>query len=68
MNDISSSNDNSNPQQGTSSTTTPTSPSTPINFQKPEKFKIPPTQRDRRKLFVGGLPPEGKGNKINDSL
>mmetsp|Transcript_4439 Transcript_4439/g.5766 ORF Transcript_4439/g.5766 Transcript_4439/m.5766 type:complete len:343 (-) Transcript_4439:329-1357(-) len=66
MNDISSSNDNSNPQQGTSSTTTPTSPSTPINFQKPEKFKIPPTQRDRRKLFVGGLPPEVTGEEFRN--
>ena len=43
--------DNSNPQQGTDSEKKP-------DFQVPVG-KIPPTARDDRKLFVGGLPSDG---------
>lgn len=62
-------NDDSNPQQGTGPTTTtkesPPSPKpqtaathAPI-LQRPS-LKIPPTAKDDRKLFVGGLPSDGK--------
>lgn len=72
-------NDNSNPQQGTSSrgarvaaqshqsaeAAAPTAlvssfprPQQPI-LQRPS-LKIPPTKKDDRKLFVGGLPSDGK--------
>ena len=37
---------NANPQQGSTST----------QMYQPRKLKVPPTQRDERKLFVGGLP------------
>jgi hypothetical protein len=46
-----STNDNSNPQQGTGGAKN----SVPYN-----KIQIPPTMKDDRKLFVGGLPSDGK--------
>lgn len=63
--------DNSNPQQGSSSSTVPksssdhvvrtkTSPSSPgtsMGYSK-ARFRIPSTKRDHRKLFVGGLSSE----------
>ena len=61
--------DDSNPQQGTTllvsnSQVTPMTNTSP-NIGSPSgshqsKFKISATRRDDRKLFVGGLPPEGK--------
>ena len=44
-------NDNSNPQQGTGG----------LTQQKPTT-NFPPTLKDERKLFVGGLPPDGKSS------
>lgn len=49
-----STNDNSNPQQGTGAPYGG-QPITNIN-----NIKIPPTIKDDRKLFVGGLPSDGK--------
>jgi hypothetical protein len=46
-------NDNSNPQQGTGRPV-PTGEAT-LNLSRPS-MKIPPTKKDSRKLFVGGLP------------
>jgi RNA-binding protein Musashi len=40
--------DYSKPQQGTMTSSQ--------SFQQPKVFKVPPTRRDDRKLFVGGLP------------
>ena len=43
--------DYSNPQQGTMTSSQ--------SFQQRKVFKVPPTRRDDRKLFVGGLPANG---------
>ena len=56
-------NDNSNPQQGSGGSknrgmTAAPSPPTQHGDQRQE-FKIPPTKKDARKLFVGGLPSDG---------
>lgn len=50
-------NDDSNPQQGS---TAPTQIHSPTNGPPTDNtmFKIPPTKKDNRKLFVGGLPPK----------
>lgn len=51
--------DNSNPQQGSTRTKAATNqPAEKRQHRETSKmsFKIPPTQRDGRKLFVGGLP------------
>ena len=53
-------NDNSNPQQGTGAggmtkAALPQSNHLPVA----QDFKIPPTKKDARKLFVGGLPSDG---------
>ncbi|GAX12090.1 RNA-binding protein Musashi [Fistulifera solaris] len=54
-------NDDSNPQQGTGggandvpSKKTPVN--APVRYSRPS-LKVPPTAKDERKLFVGGLPP-----------
>ena len=64
-------NDNSNPQQGTGGVR-PVAVAVevkPAETRKQSKqtheyvrpsLKIPPTQKDERKLFVGGLPANGK--------
>lgn len=63
-------NDDSNPQQGTGTTSGASAKSTPppvtptttpqrLVAQRPS-LKIPPTAKDERKLFVGGLPADGK--------
>ena len=52
-------NDNSNPQQGTGSAKTMSS--TAIQQQQQQHtYKVPPTRKDNRKLFVGGLPSDGE--------
>jgi hypothetical protein len=48
-------NDNSNPQQGSNGSMNPAT-SGSMN----QTIKIPPTAKDDRKLFVGGLPSDGK--------
>lgn len=55
------SDDYSNPQQGTTSQP-PVTQSQEIEAGLSKQFKIAPTKRDSRKLFVGGLPPEGKSD------
>ena len=57
-------NDDSNPQQGTGAATgIPKHEAPPAArhhaMQRPS-MKIPPTAKDERKLFVGGLPADGK--------
>lgn len=47
-------NDNSNPQQG--NPTVKIADKETVITPKTSTFKIPPTKRDSRKLFVGGLP------------
>ncbi len=58
-------NDDSNPQQGS---TAPTQIHSPTNGPPTDNtmFKIPPTKKDNRKLFVGGLPPKGKSAFVID--
>jgi RNA recognition motif-containing protein len=55
-------NDDSNPQQGTGGANDTPSKKTPVNapvrYSRPS-LKVPPTAKDERKLFVGGLPPNG---------
>mmetsp|Transcript_1071 Transcript_1071/g.2678 ORF Transcript_1071/g.2678 Transcript_1071/m.2678 type:complete len:184 (-) Transcript_1071:1324-1875(-) len=66
-------NDNSNPQQGTGGSpedttatvsplaTTSSSSSNAVSATATRRvFKIPPTKKDERKLFVGGLPANSK--------
>jgi hypothetical protein len=62
-------NDNSNPQQGTGGSQTTSasrvarSLDTPLPSSVPysrPSLRIPPTQKDERKLFVGGLPANGE--------
>jgi len=63
----SSRNDDSNPQQGTgknvgtpkSVESSATHPTTRVSVQRPSLL-IPPTAKDDRKLFVGGLPADSK--------
>lgn len=64
----SSTNDDSNPQQGSGKPQQPatsTATSTGINFER-HVFKIPPTKRDERKIFVGGLPANITENEFRD--
>lgn len=59
--------DNSNPQQGSTRTKAATNqPAEKRQHRETSKmsFKIPPTQRDGRKLFVGGLP-QGKTRRLS---
>lgn len=49
--------DNSNPQQGTF-------PTMKDQNNQHRQVKIPPTELDDRKLFVGGLPPDGTINRL----
>ena len=49
--------DNSNPQQGTF-------PAIKDQDGQHRQVKIPPTEVDDRKLFVGGLPPDGTINRL----
>lgn len=60
-------NDDSNPQQGTGGAKasqdsppekTSVDANAPMRYSRPS-LKIPPTAKDERKLFVGGLPPNG---------
>ena len=61
-------NDNSNPQQGSEMLPE----SSPVGSLRPPSVssastrsystKIPPTHKDARKLFVGGLPADGESN------
>jgi hypothetical protein len=60
-------NDNSNPQQGSGSGMLPESspvgslgPSVSSTSTRTFATKIPPTHKDARKLFVGGLPADGE--------
>jgi hypothetical protein len=62
------SNDNSNPQQGTGGRLASSTASSPLaknskeaSSQQPARvnLKIPPSKKDDRKLFVGGLPSDG---------
>jgi len=54
-------NDDSNPQQGSSNTNAASSTTCATNKSAERRaFKIPPTKRDERKLFVGGLPANSK--------
>lgn len=50
-------NDNSNPQQGTGTVGRPSGAE--IVHTRPS-LQIPPTRKDARKLFVGGLPADSK--------
>jgi hypothetical protein len=54
-------NDNSNPQQGTGVHRTSASSSAKPQPAAPQRVTllIPPTVKDARKLFVGGLPSDG---------
>ena len=54
-------NDNSNPQQGSGGLKSQgmAAPTQPIQVAQRPDFKIPPTKKDARKLFVGGLPSDG---------
>jgi hypothetical protein len=53
-------NDNSNPQQGTGAMGMTKAPLPQSNhLAVAQDFKIPPTRKDARKLFVGGLPSDG---------
>jgi hypothetical protein len=53
-------NDNSNPQQGTGAGGMMKAPLPQSNhLAAAQDFKIPPTRKDARKLFVGGLPSDG---------
>lgn len=61
-------NDNSNPQQGSSGGTELTVSGSKEKHGTPPRrmFKVPPTKKDERKLFVGGLPANSKyDSKIN---
>jgi len=49
-------NDDSNPQQGNTNVAS----SKEITNKRHYMMKVPPTKRDNRKLFVGGLPGAGK--------
>lgn len=49
-------NDNSNPQQGPESSKGVALVANPQNIGQQPFFKIPPTKKDCRKLFIGGLP------------
>lgn len=69
-------NDNSNPQQGTGGVRPIDSPAqfsevattvAPTPYIRPT-IKIPPTKKDERKLFVGGLPANGKISGIREML
>lgn len=51
-------NDDSNPQQGTGSRTA--AGMMTAQSQHRPGFKVPPTKKDSRKVFVGGLPSNGK--------
>lgn len=58
-------NDNSNPQQGSgmlpeSSPVGSLGPSVSSASTRSYSTKIPPTHKDSRKLFVGGLPADGE--------
>jgi hypothetical protein len=58
-----STNDFSNPQQGSTPTTLEGTPMRPQAEPGPGRtgmMKSPPTKKDSRKLFVGGLPADGK--------
>jgi hypothetical protein len=50
-------NDNSNPQQGTGSRAPAAPAAQPVPVIQAPSFK--PTEKDARKLFVGGLPSDG---------
>jgi hypothetical protein len=61
MPEKSSRNDNSNPQQGAGvvrHSASVKAASHPHSVSR-ANLKIPPTMKDARKLFVGGLPPDG---------
>lgn len=60
-------NDNSNPQQGTGGARS--TPKSPEGAPQPQassgpysrpSLLVPPTKKDERKLFVGGLPSDGE--------
>lgn len=68
-------NDDSNPQQGTGGAKVSQEQPlksysmnsiAPVKYSRPS-LKIPPTTKDERKLFVGGLPPNGTCEKQSGS-
>mmetsp|Transcript_10902 Transcript_10902/g.22213 ORF Transcript_10902/g.22213 Transcript_10902/m.22213 type:complete len:236 (-) Transcript_10902:944-1651(-) len=42
----------------------PSQPTGPVAWEDRKQTKVPPNKKDSRKLFIGGLPPDGKSNHI----